>query len=323
MMGRRNRARGGPGRRGARCRMEIVLHLGAHRTGTTTLQDYLRRHRPGLAARGIRPLLPAALRGPEYRGLVQRNGGGPARQALAATIARARGQGMRVLLLSEENLCGDLRATLAAGRPYPGLAARLARLGPLPDGGPRRVGLAVRPYAGWWESVLAYAVAQGLHVPDGAEGARLSAARRGWADVVADIARAFPGAEIVVWHGLAGRPHLPVQALTGIAGLPPGGSAPRRNAAADAAVLRARLVAAGRGDAARHLPQTGRWRPFTPVQARDLAARHAADLARIARMASVRLIAAPPHSRQAAPGLPCAPHPPDQGADDGRCGQVA
>lgn len=323
MIGRRMPARGGRRRQGARRGMDIVLHLGAHRTGTTTLQEYLRRHRPGLAARGVLPLLPAALRGPDLRGLVQRNGAGPARAALSAIISAAREGGAAVLLVSEENLCGNLRGLLRDGQLYPGLAARLSRLAPALGAGPRRIGLALRPQAAWWGSVLAFAVSRGLHLPDGGEGARLAAARRGWADVVADVAAAFPGAEIVVWSfgtHLA-HPRLLAEGLAGVAGLPPCGPSARNNAAPDAAALRRMLTAAGLGEAARHLPAVGRWQPFTPAQAQAFAARDADDMARIGGMAAVRLL--DPFTRQTAPGLAPPHHPPEGGARDGRFGQVA
>ena len=101
--------------------MTIILHLGAHRTGTTTFQSLLDRNRADLARRGLAVWTPARTRGGLLDGLVQRpcdatpqDDWRAKRSCGRIRMERARlaGQGQERLLLSEENLLGAIRNNL-------------------------------------------------------------------------------------------------------------------------------------------------------------------------------------------------------------------
>jgi len=273
--------------------VDVYLHLGAHRTGTTAFQAFLQANRARLAARGTALWLPADLRGGPLEALAARPGGRaraladlPLKRHLAQALARLEAAGHGRLIVSEENLLGTMAGCLAAAAPYPQAGARLARLGRLFSGRIVRVGIGLRGYDTWWASVMAFRLLRGGPVPDAALLDRLARSPRGWAEVLEEIRAALPGRPVACWRfeACVNRPQRVLARLTGepapAAMLPAGHG---RNAAPCAARLAAHLADRGApvlppGLAA---PAGDRWRPFSQGQAEALAARYEADLARL------------------------------------------
>ncbi|MCR8546663.1 hypothetical protein M4578_02390 [Salipiger sp. P9] len=263
--------------------MDIVLHLGAHRAGSTSFQTYLRGAEVPLAGQGIgfwgpwrtRKGLLHGLMEPALRPGAERHARGRVRLAAEASARR----GLAVLLVSDENMLGSPRGCLRARRLYPDAGARVARvLGGF--GSVRRAVLQIRSPEMWWASALGYLVARGGALPDAALLKALAAQTRGWREVIADIACALPRTELLVtpFERFVSRPDRLLRraaALRFAPPMPPGGIWAHRGP--DLAGLRALL--ADRGEDPRVLPEgEGRWMPFSAEQAACLRESYADDL---------------------------------------------
>ncbi len=171
--------------------MRVILHLGAHRTGTTVLARCLFRGKEALLREHISQAPINVLRfGPD--------GKPPAR--IGDCIDLAREEGAETLLIAEENILGNMRQNIEDKELYADLKGRLevfARALPSP---PRRIGIGLRDYAGYWLS--AYVFVLRFHpLPRFEEIVdALAGFRRGWVDVVTEVAAAFPESGILLWR---------------------------------------------------------------------------------------------------------------------------
>ena len=187
---------------------EIVLHLGAHRTGSTRLQSILDANRDALATNATVALTPPR-RGkrvsPTIRdvlALVPTRRSWPVRRYLKLRKARAMfrdlvadgppGPPPRRIVVSDETMLGPCFRTDGFGLypcAYPSLVALRRLLGRPPSA----VHLTLRAYDTFLVSVYAMAAVYRRDVPpfdDLRE--RFLAVHRGWPAVVDDVARAFP-----------------------------------------------------------------------------------------------------------------------------------
>jgi hypothetical protein len=266
--------------------MDIILHLGAHRTATTSLQRYAPGQAKDLAVQGVAFWGPPDTRGGFLTGVIP----APRSQPDAAQVARARGRialrmaqaraaGATRLVVSDENMIGAPRACLRCHRLYPAAGERVARFGHAFGGRIARAVLSIRAQDAWWGSVLAYAVARGHRLPSAADLDRLVTAGRHWRDVIADLACALPGAEIVILphEQFAARPAARLAWMTGGPDTGSDAGAEWRGRAPDLDALR-RAVAARGGDAARLPAGAGRWHPFSAAQAAALKEAYEDDL---------------------------------------------
>ena len=267
--------------------MDIILHLGAHRTATTSLQHHAQARAPALAARGVAFWGPPVTRGGLMAGVIPAPGGHPdaaqagrARGRIALRVAQAREAGITRLVVSDENMLGAPRTCLRRHRLYPGAGERVARLGHAFGGRITRAVLSIRAQDAWWESVLAFAVARGHRLPSRGDLDRMVTGARQWRDVIADLACALPGADIVILphEQFATRPDARLAHMTGTAEAPAGREAAEwRGRAPDLDALR-RAVAARGGDPARLPEGAGRWHPFDAAQAAALKEAYEDDL---------------------------------------------
>ncbi|WP_421701177.1 hypothetical protein [Aliiroseovarius sp.] len=179
--------------------MELVLHIGAHRTATTAMQDMLVAHRAALLAAGVTTLVREDL------GTVEGFSTVPARDGwIRSRAAMDRlTDGAETVLLSEENLIGDMGWNIRSAKFYGSARRRLQAYREF-LGMPRRVGLSIRDYASYWISAhgheLSYRHVGKQGVVRFAEArARLAAAERGWLDLIRDMRAVFKDSEILVW----------------------------------------------------------------------------------------------------------------------------
>lgn len=269
--------------------MDVILHLGAHRTATTAFQTALRDQAVPLAAQGLAIWTPPATRGGLLAGVLPEPGLlAPDRQLdrargrIAMALDRLTAVGMTRLLVSDENIIGAPRANVRERVLYPAAGFRLARHARAFGPQLRRAHLTLRPLDGYWTSVLAFAVARGAPVPGARALAAIAAQPRGWREVIRDIACALPAVDLTVAVHGDSAPAAPLAALTGGA-LRLTGVLPRINATPDLSALRRAHAAAG-GDASLlrpgHAsgPVADRWQPFTPDQAARLRETFADDL---------------------------------------------
>lgn len=271
--------------------MDIILHCGAHRCATTSFQRLLEANRSALEAANVAVWTPERLRGGLFGGVIlPPDRATPLldrRAALsAANIALERAalrqSGITRLVISEENFLGSVRFNLGKGLLYPDLADRLVRLRRALAAPWARIGLSIRRYDSYWSSALSFALATGRLPSACAPPAVLARQPRSWRDVIADLARIDPQAEIIVFphEEFAPRPDLQLgQLIAQPLPFRPVGLGQRCNRSPNAAQLR--VIASMRSEAAQ-LPaipdRPCRWMPFTAAERAVMALTYAADI---------------------------------------------
>lgn len=243
--------------------MDVILHLGAHRTATRSLQAYLRRHSAVLTDHGTalwpgnRPDHESPALGQTERTEVETLVG-----RLRQPLNKAQARGIEHLIVSEPDLIGTVADNIAKGALYPEAGARIARIA-------RDVGVRVasvlfcpRSHDLYWCSALASGVHAGAPVPDRAKLRNIAMARRGWRDVIADVAEALPDAEfrLLPFEDYAGMPSTLARQGLGIEA-PNDGAQDDKNSAPALPELRRSVQGSGAKGA--NLPiGMGRWNPF-------------------------------------------------------------
>ena len=162
--------------------MDIILHLGAHRTATTSFQSWMRAQASRLEACHIGFWGPHRTRSGLLAGVLPQPGLLCAEQQLdrargriALQLARSEAQGLRALVISDENLLGTPRRALRDRSLYQGAGLRLARHQAAFDGRVSTVHLSIRALDRWWASLAALAVSRGEPVPTRASFAAIAA----------------------------------------------------------------------------------------------------------------------------------------------------
>ena len=268
--------------------MDVILHIGAHRSASTTFQHYLRGNLPMLRRQGVGFLGPLRTRnGGLLSGVVPADGAAApgeladrARPRIAKHCDRAAKKGLRHLIISDENILGSVRRNLRQLGLYRDAVARLDLFAAAFDGRVGRVVFALRALEDYWSSALAYGVSRGHPLPDAAALDRFADRGRSWRDVIEETAAAFPGAEIQVQdhETLAGRPDRRLwHMLGGAVEAPLKDARLWLNRAPDLDALRDILRAQG-DDPARLPPGQGRWMPFDETRAAALREAHADDM---------------------------------------------
>lgn len=264
--------------------MDLILHLGAHRTGSTAFESMLVARQTALAGQGVAVWPNARVR--RIAGFQEVASDGPSPDAAAALATAWAGEGADRLILCEENILGTMLGNLMAGALYPDLARQLANYRAILPVQPRRIGLGIRGHAGYWTSCLSF-VARRRWVPALADLApQVAADPRGWVEVVSDLRAAFPAAEILVWTHGADLPGVAQRLLDLPAGLlaaPPVDVNAAHEAGYLPAILRLRAEAHDMTEAGmraaldRVVPEPG-FSPFTLAQRDALDSRYARDL---------------------------------------------
>lgn len=184
--------------------MDIILHIGAQRTATTSFQAYMRAHSAGLSAQGIGYWGPhRTRRGGVLSALIPIREGGASDSVIQKAVDETRdrvcrhidalgARGKTHLIVSDENMLGTARANVRSQTLYPMAAQRLESFARVFEGIATRVVLSIRAFHTYWPSALAFSVERGVRVPPAGVFERIVAQPRSWRDVIADAARAFP-----------------------------------------------------------------------------------------------------------------------------------
>ena len=257
--------------------MDVILHIGAHRTATTSFQSYLRANAPGLAERGVGFWGPRRTRGGVLAGVIPGPGPLPpaqqferARGRIALNLAKAEDRLVRHLLISDENILGSPRGNLRRERLYPDAGPRVEAFARAFEGRLGRIVISIRAQERYWASVLCFALARGHALPKPGALDRLVTQPRGWREVIEDLARAAPGVEILVMphERYAGLPERRLARMLGLSREMPQAHARQwLNRSPDLAALRSLL--AERGEAGLPTGQ-GAWQPFDSDQRQAL-----------------------------------------------------
>jgi len=265
--------------------------LGVHRTGTTTLQNYLENNRDNLDDISTEFWGPNRTRSGLFLGLMKkprdvndmvRKRGNLSCDLMRMEMGRLEMARVKRLIVSEENMIGVMGENLAEAGLYPDAKARLERFSNAFEDRCRQIILSIRSYEDYWASVLAYTIKRGRELPDHAMLDRLTNQTRHWRDVIVDIALAFPKAEVQVWkfEKTVGKPAHQLARLTG-------GAVPTqmransrwRNASPDISKLRQILLERGEAQAAYSLPGGNmRWQPFDSDQVSRLRTQYDKDI---------------------------------------------
>lgn len=272
--------------------MEIILHLGAHRCATTTLQHFLRRNTEPYRQAGLEIWTPAETRAGLFEGLIlnpSRVTPLAERQArrsagrIEVELTRIESRATRQILISEENIIGACRSNLRDRALYPDVRARLERFLPALGRPVCQIGLSIRSYESYWSSALALAISRGLPAPSSALIERLASDDSGWRRVISGIAESVPDAVIAVWpfEAFASDPARQVEAMTG--GLRPAAvsaRSPMRHHASPSGSELLRILTMRGEDACRLAAGGGggRWMPFRADQRAHMRRRYLADL---------------------------------------------
>ncbi|MDA7425890.1 hypothetical protein [Thalassococcus lentus] len=263
--------------------MDTILHVGTHRTGTTSFQRYMRQHKAALAGQAVGFWGPWRTRGGLLNGLLER----PRKNSQSARAAGrvrmnltcAERRGTAVLIVSDENMLGTARANLRAGKLYPDAGERMARAH-AGFGAPRRIVLQIRSLDQWWASALSFLVARGLPVPDADTLQAIAHSPRSWRQVITDLSCAWPGSEIMVtpFERFGARPDRLFHRMTGSLSVPFASSTEFwANRSPDRLALQ-KILHDRADDPSIIPPGQGRWMPFSQEQASALREAYADDL---------------------------------------------
>ncbi len=250
--------------------MKVILHIGAHRTGTTSFQAYVRRNLDFMRARRIGFWGPLRTRKGLFHGIQPKLGLGPratlrARGRIMLQLDKAERNGTKTLLVSDENMLGTMRRNMQSRMLYQDVGERMARYVAAFDGQIDTIVISTRALNHFWSSAAAFCVSRG-HValqPDAL--VRVAFGPRTWRDVIADVACAAPAARLVVvpFERTAGRPDALFRGVTGFHG-PRNAAETWLNRSPSAPELRS--ILADRGDDPDLVAgMTQRWTPFDPA----------------------------------------------------------
>ncbi len=286
---------------------QILLHLGAHRTGSTSLQAALHGYRPALSAQGIGYWGPQAMRHKRFPGLFRAYGTGALTDAqeqiieetvaantplLARRMGNQQRSGHSRIILSEENLIGVMRVNYLDAALYPDARHRLIPVARIFAPHCRRISLTIRSYDTYWPSLIAYRAGRGGPVPMVRKLNALAMQQRRWQHLIEDILAAFPLAEVRVmdFERWAGHPAAHIEAICGAPLALPAQKAFKRNASPNKADLYAGLQKRGNSEAANRLGDAQEpYRPFSRLENELMQASYAEDLAWLRRGGIARL----------------------------------
>ncbi len=273
--------------------MDVILHLGAHRTGSTTLQRFLSSNRGELTAEKVGYWGPTKTRGGLFTGLYKAPNritnddlkrGDRASGLIRIELQRAAEDGLKALIVSEENMIGSMENNINARRLYPDTRPRLERFRDGFADTCTRVLLTTRSYDRYWASALGFYIKTGHGMPGPDVTRALAEQPVRWSRIIRETAAAFSEAEIIVspFEAMVGLPEHQLHSLLGYSVPGPFRSGREwHNAGPDRAQLSAMLKDQCADDStlARLGGGAGPWQPFTQGQVAVMRSAYAQDLA--------------------------------------------
>lgn len=267
--------------------MRVFLHIGLHRTGTSSLQACLAENLVPLNQAGYSFWGPPVMRSAPFAQIVKktravRDGSDPAtlrnqRRMIAGNLEEAAWTG-RDLIVSDENISGTMAINIQKGALYERAKLRLRVFSRLFDGHDLTTLITLRSYDEFWSSCYARSAGHDRLPPPAKATDLAMACGRGWHDVINDIRVAQKRGQVLV---RAYQPGLdPRDVLQNLYGIPQAQlfrlTNPVINQAPDDATVRRAVGETGINGALFTL--------FNDQQKAALKARYDADLAKIAQM---------------------------------------
>lgn len=152
-----------------------LVHVGAHRTGTTSLQHFLDANRNIFRELSVNVLAPPETR--EHSQITHPKTGDT--------------------IFSEENLIGTMEHNLWNTSLYPNAKEFLERNEHNFEGA-TTILLSIRDIADWWRSAILFLVEKNLPLPTEEVLAGIADSERGWINVVQDLKDTFPDVRLIV-----------------------------------------------------------------------------------------------------------------------------
>ncbi len=264
--------------------MELVICLGAHGLGADLLADDLICNAKDLEPYGVQSWRQQAVSDTTAEAFAAilnssdaaKRKGAEARVQLL--IEQAPSTGCRALVFSDENVIGTRRDNITEADLYPSAGERIGRISRAMGGQVSKLVLSIEPLEIYWTRLLTQQLRLGKPVATARKLDMLTNSSRSWRDLVQDVSRAVPEAELrVLAH--SERTALPRNLLSlALDGrFPEGGTQPDPKPEWDLIQLRTILEAFGQDP--RQLPQgKGFWKPFSVAQSNTLQERYNDDL---------------------------------------------
>ena len=265
--------------------MDVILHVGAHRTATTSFQHYMRRMADTLGVEKVGFWGPSLTRKSVLAGFFQNADFGQRCQIdqrvkgrIKLRTAQLEQGKVQHLVVSDENMIGTCAQNIQIGALYPAIGERMARVSAAFDGRISRVVISLRAQDLWWASAAAMTAARGHRLLDGAKCKAIAQNPRSWRDVITDLACAVPGADICVlpFEKIVGQPDKLLSAMLDRQ-VPRDTQHHWLNRSAD--LVRMRQIIEENGGDPSSLPNgAGRWQPFTSPQCAAMRETYSDDL---------------------------------------------
>jgi hypothetical protein len=268
--------------------MDIILHLGAHRTATTTFQHYVRDNRRALMRHRIGYWGPHHTRTLVFPDFFRKPNTPQNRQIAASAAERidlllqnAEGSGFQTLLISDENLLGTCAGNLRQAELYPSAGQRVAQIAGVFGERLRKIVLSVRSLEEWWTSACALSFRKDHRFDRLPDFDRIASRARSWRALITGIAQAAPGAELLIlpFEKFKGHQEHQLEVITGHPA-PPDRQRRWLNSGADLGGLRVFGAAdtLSKRQNGRLPLSLGQWQPFTPMQKAQLHETYLDDL---------------------------------------------
>ena len=266
--------------------MDVILHLGAHRTASTSFHHYMRSNAARLDLSGIGFWGPVSATPPDAQGETNLTADTPpeaqfatARDRICENLDHAEQRGLTHLVVSDPNVIGDGAALLRDAQLYGAIGERMARYSQAFGGRLTRIVMMIRSQDRFWGSLAAGCVARGQGGVSAAHLDKLVTSTRNWREVVTDLACAVPDVAIDVqlFETIGGMQERRLAAMTGLHKVPSQHAREWLNRAPGLTELREILTE--RGEDPDVLPAgEGRWQPFDREQNMALREAYADDL---------------------------------------------
>lgn len=187
----------------------LHLHIGVHKTATTHLQKSLRNNQSLLKTVGTRFLPPGQYRKALAPLHAELRDGGPADQIRdsAAALVHGAARGCPRLILSDENIVGNLPRVARDDQLYPWSPGRVRRTCALFQGHDLTLFMAIRNVGSFLPSAYGESLLHGRYQTFERFISNTDPLRLRWSDMVAALLDGLDGLPLVVWRYEDYRPH--------------------------------------------------------------------------------------------------------------------
>jgi hypothetical protein len=264
--------------------MELVICLGAHGMGADLLADDLIYNAKELEAHGVRSWLQQGVSDTtaEVFSVILNSADAAKRKGAEARlkllIEQAPSLGCRALVFSDENAIGTRRDNITEADLYPSAGERIGRLSRAMGEQISKLVLSIEPLEAYWTRLLTEQLRLARPVATARKLDMLAQSSRSWRDLVRDLNRAVPEAELrVIEH--TERSALPRNLLSLALDRQFPEQAARQTPQPMPDLMQLRTILEAFGQDPTQLPQgDGPWEPFSETQSAALKERYNDDI---------------------------------------------